>query len=93
MSTGCPETALTTMLLLRIYATTLEMMHEYGPDAAQNSHMRLIQGGYIITAYRTPNTAMIADLKADTERLEAEPRAVVSRGQPSNLEYRASKTH
>lgn len=35
MSTGCPETALTTMLLPRMYATTLEMMHEYGPDAAQ----------------------------------------------------------
>jgi hypothetical protein len=36
---------------------------------------------------------MIADLKADSERWEQERRATASRGQPSNVEYRASTTH
>jgi hypothetical protein len=36
---------------------------------------------------------MIADLKADSERWEAERRQTASRGQPSNVEYRSSTTH
>jgi hypothetical protein len=36
---------------------------------------------------------MIADLKADSERWEAERRQTASRGQPANVGYRDSNTH
>ncbi|TVY86444.1 hypothetical protein LAWI1_G007450 [Lachnellula willkommii] len=58
-----------------------------------NPSTRQIQQGYFITAYRNLTTAMIADLKADSDRWEAERRSTQSRGQPSNVEYRASTTH
>jgi hypothetical protein len=63
------------------------------PGNYENPQTRQIQQGYFITAYRNLTTAMIADLKADSERWEAERRATASRGQPSNVEYRASTTH
>lgn len=63
------------------------------PGNYENPQTRQIQAGYFITAYRNLTTAMIADLKADSERWEAERRATASRGQPSNVEYRASTTH
>ncbi|TVY25584.1 hypothetical protein LHYA1_G006208 [Lachnellula hyalina] len=68
---------------------TLETMLSYG----LNPNTRQIQQGYFITAYRNLTTAMIADLKADSDRWEAERRSTQSRGQPSNVEYRASTTH
>ncbi|KAE9365301.1 hypothetical protein N431DRAFT_98608 [Stipitochalara longipes BDJ] len=54
------------------------------PGNYENPQTRQIQQGYFITAYRNLTTAMIADLKADSERWEAERRATASRGQPSN---------
>jgi len=63
------------------------------PGNYENPQTRQIQQGYFITAYRNLTTAIIADLKADSERWEAERRATASRGQPSNVEYRASTTH
>jgi hypothetical protein len=63
------------------------------PGNYENPQTRQVQAGYFITAYRNLTTAMIADLKADSERWEAERRATASRGQPSNVEYRASTTH
>ncbi|KAF4632792.1 hypothetical protein G7Y89_g5333 [Cudoniella acicularis] len=65
------------------------------PGSYENPGTRQIQQGYYITAYRNLTTAMIADLKADSERWEAERRATSSSrgGQPSNVEYRASTTH
>jgi len=63
------------------------------PGNYENPQTRQIQQGYFITAYRNLTTAMIADLKADSDRWEAERRATASRGQPSNVEYRASTTH
>lgn len=63
------------------------------PGNYENPQTRQIQQGYFITAYRNLTTAMIADLKADSERWEAERRQTASRGQPSGVEYRASTTH
>ncbi|KAE9365102.1 hypothetical protein N431DRAFT_300477, partial [Stipitochalara longipes BDJ] len=63
------------------------------PGNYENPQTRQIQQGYFITAYRNLTTAMIADLKADSERWEAEQRAAASRGQPGNIEYRDSTTH
>lgn len=63
------------------------------PGNYENPQTRQIQQGYFITAYRNLTTAMIADLKADSERWEAERRQTAGRGQPSNVEYRASTTH
>jgi hypothetical protein len=54
------------------------------PGNYENPQTRQVQAGYFITAYRNLTTAMIADLKADSERWEAERRATASRGQPSN---------
>jgi hypothetical protein len=63
------------------------------PGNYENPQTRQIQQGYFVTAYRNLTTAMIADLKADSERWEAERRQTASRGQPSGVEYRASTTH
>jgi hypothetical protein len=63
------------------------------PGQYENPQTRQVQQGFFITAYRNLTTAMIADLKADSERWEQERRATQSRGQPSNVEYRASTTH
>ncbi|TVY58240.1 hypothetical protein LCER1_G001528 [Lachnellula cervina] len=73
---------------------TLGTMLSYGlVTTRHNPSTRQIQQGYFITAYRNLTTAMIADLKADSDRWEAERRSTQSRGQPSNVEYRASTTH
>lgn len=63
------------------------------PGTYENPQTRVAQQGYFITAYRNLTTAMIADLKADSERWEAERRQTASRGQPQNVEYRSSTTH
>lgn len=63
------------------------------PGNYENPQTRQVQAGYFITAYRNLTTAMIADLKADSERWEAERRQTVSRGQPANVGYRDSATH
>lgn len=63
------------------------------PGNYENPVTRQVQTGYFITAYRNLTTAMIADLKADSDRWEAERRATASRGQPSNVGYRDSTTH
>jgi len=63
------------------------------PGNYENPTTRQVQTGYFITAYRNLTTAMIADLKADSDRWEAERRATASRGQPSNVGYRDSTTH
>ncbi|KAE8454473.1 hypothetical protein EG329_000096 [Mollisiaceae sp. DMI_Dod_QoI] len=54
------------------------------PGNYENPQTRQVQAGYFITAYRNLTTAMIADLKADSERWEAERRQTASRGQPAN---------
>ncbi|CAL3971073.1 hypothetical protein PZA11_007433 [Diplocarpon coronariae] len=54
------------------------------PGNYENPATRQPQAGYFITAYRNLTSAMIADLKADSDRWEAERRATASRGQPSN---------
>lgn len=63
------------------------------PGNYENPLTRQVQSGYFITAYRNLTTAMIADLKADSDRWDAERRATASRGQPSNVGYRDSTTH
>lgn len=63
------------------------------PGKYENPTTRTVQEGYFITAYRNLTTAMIADLKADSARWEAERRATASRGQPANVGYRDSTTH
>ncbi|CZR62841.1 uncharacterized protein PAC_12738 [Phialocephala subalpina] len=63
------------------------------PGNYENPQTRQVQAGYFITAYRNLTTAMIADLKADSERWEAERRQTASRGQPANVGYRDSATH
>ncbi|OWP03086.1 hypothetical protein B2J93_6403 [Marssonina coronariae] len=63
------------------------------PGNYENPATRQPQAGYFITAYRNLTSAMIADLKADSDRWEAERRATASRGQPSNVGYRDSTTH
>ncbi|EKD14325.1 transcription factor RfeG [Drepanopeziza brunnea f. sp. 'multigermtubi' MB_m1] len=54
------------------------------PGNYENPATRQVQAGYFITAYRNLTTAMIADLKADSDRWEAERRATALRGQPPN---------
>ncbi|KAH6674929.1 hypothetical protein B0J14DRAFT_24379 [Halenospora varia] len=55
------------------------------PGNYENPQTRQIQQGYFITAYRNLTTAMIADLKADSERWDAERRATgSSRGAQAN---------
>ncbi|KAH8660749.1 hypothetical protein BGZ60DRAFT_112535 [Tricladium varicosporioides] len=55
------------------------------PGNYENPQTRQIQQGYFITAYRNLTTAMIADLKADSERWDAERRATLSsRGPQAN---------
>ncbi|KAG0650193.1 hypothetical protein D0Z07_2975 [Hyphodiscus hymeniophilus] len=54
------------------------------PGTYENPQTRQVQQGYFITAYRNLTTAMIADLKADSDRWDAERRQTASRGQPSN---------
>lgn len=63
------------------------------PGNYENPNTRQVQQGYFITAYRNLTTEMIADLKADSQRWEAERRQTASRGQPSGVEYRSSTTH
>lgn len=64
------------------------------PGNYENPTTRQVQAGYFITAYRNLTTEMIADLKADSARWDAERRATVAtRGHPTNVEYRASTTH
>lgn len=63
------------------------------PGKYENPQTRQVQQGYFITAYRNLTTAMIADLKADSERWDAERRQTASRGQPANVGYRDSTTH
>ena len=60
------------------------------PGNYENTQTGQIQAGYFISAYRNLTTAMIADLKADSERWEAERRQTVSRGQPADVAYGAS---
>jgi len=62
------------------------------PGNYENPQTRQIQAGYFINAYRNLTTAMIADLKADSERWEAERRAT-SGGRQANVDYRGSTTH
>jgi hypothetical protein len=62
------------------------------PGKYENPQTRQVQAGYFINAYRNLTTAMIADLKADSERWEAERRQTASRG-PANVGYRDSNTH
>jgi hypothetical protein len=54
------------------------------PGNYANPQTRSVQQGYFITAYRNLTTAMIADIKADSERWDAERRQMSSRGQPPN---------
>lgn len=54
------------------------------PGTYEDPVTRVVQQGYFITAYRNLTTAMIADLKQDSERWDAERRQTASRGQPSN---------
>ncbi|KUJ09218.1 uncharacterized protein LY89DRAFT_280362 [Mollisia scopiformis] len=54
------------------------------PGNYENPQTRQVQAGYFINAYRNLTTAMIADLKADSARWEAERRQTASRGQPAN---------
>ncbi|RFU28580.1 hypothetical protein B7463_g7752, partial [Scytalidium lignicola] len=64
------------------------------PGTYENPQTRQIEQGYFITAYRNLTSAMIADLKADSERWEAERRqSAASRGAAPNVEYRSSTTH
>jgi len=63
------------------------------PGNYEDPQTRQVQAGYFITAYRNLTTAMIADLKADSDRWEAERRQTASRGQPLNVGYRDSTTH
>lgn len=63
------------------------------PGTYKDPRTGVAQPGYFINAYRNLTTAMIADLKADSERWEAERRQTASRGQPLNVEYRSSTTH
>ncbi|KAL2062351.1 hypothetical protein VTL71DRAFT_6617 [Oculimacula yallundae] len=63
------------------------------PGNYEDPVTRQVRAGYFITAYRNLTTAMIADLKADSDRWDAERRATASRGQPINVGYRDSTTH
>ncbi|CZS99573.1 uncharacterized protein RAG0_07920 [Rhynchosporium agropyri] len=63
------------------------------PGNYEDPATRQVRAGYFITAYRNLTTAMIADLKADSDRWDAERRATASRGQPVNVGYRDSTTH
>lgn len=63
------------------------------PGTYENPQTRVAQQGYFINAYRNLTTAMISDLKADSDRWEQERRMTASRGQPQNVEYRSSTTH
>jgi hypothetical protein len=66
------------------------------PGSYEDPQTREVKPGYFITAYRNLTTAMIADLKADSDRWEAERRATSSQsrgGQSLNAEYRSSATH
>lgn len=63
------------------------------PGNYDNPQTRQIQQGYFITAYRNLTTAMIADLKADSDRWEAERRQNAASRGATNVEYRASTTH
>lgn len=62
------------------------------PGKYENPQTRQVQAGYFITAYRNLTTAMIADLKADSERWEAERRAATASRGPT-VGYRDSTTH
>ncbi|TVY83933.1 hypothetical protein LSUE1_G003229 [Lachnellula suecica] len=98
MSILFPRTVLTERSLLLTSVGILGTMLSYGLATtrlvcaekyarlilSQNPQTRQIQQGYFITAYRNLTTAMIADLKADSERWDAERRQTASRGQPSN---------
>ncbi|CAG8948901.1 hypothetical protein HYFRA_00002026 [Hymenoscyphus fraxineus] len=77
------------------------------PGNYENPQTRQIQAGYFINAYRNLTTAMISDLKADSERWDAERRAtrnpsngipldangMVRKSNTPVVEYRASTTH
>jgi hypothetical protein len=63
------------------------------PGVYKDPRTGVNQQGYFINAYRNLTTAMIADLKADSERWDAERRQTASIGQQSNVEYRSSTTH
>ncbi len=63
----------------------------------ENPQTGQLQPGYFITAYRNLTSAMIADLKADSqrwreERWEAERRPLASRGQPPNGAFQMFRT-
>ncbi|CCU79617.1 hypothetical protein BGHDH14_bghG004401000001001 [Blumeria hordei DH14] len=60
------------------------------PGNYENPSTRSVQQGYYITAYRNLTSAMIEDLKADSERWDQERRAATSRG---NVGYTQSRTH
>jgi hypothetical protein len=54
------------------------------PGNYQNQQTGQVQAGYFITAYRNLTTAMIADLKADSDRWEQERRASTTGGRAPN---------
>lgn len=58
------------------------------PGTYENPVTKLTQQGYYVTAYRNLTSAMIADLKADSQRWEQERRAANSRAG-----YTQSQTH
>jgi hypothetical protein len=60
------------------------------PGNYENPQTRQIQQGYFITAYRNLTTAMIADLKADSARWQAERRQMASQGQLENVQAASS---
>lgn len=60
------------------------------PGNYQNPQTLQVQAGYFINAYRNLTTSMVADLKADSERWDAERRLTRS---TEPVEYRASTTH
>ncbi|RKF72325.1 putative transcription factor [Golovinomyces cichoracearum] len=60
------------------------------PGNYENPSTNTVQPGYYITAYRNLTSAMIEDLKADSQRWDQERRAANSR---ENVGYTQSRTH
>ncbi|CAG8975818.1 hypothetical protein HYALB_00009398 [Hymenoscyphus albidus] len=59
----------------------------------QDPTTRIVRQGYLINAYRNLTTAMIEDLKSDTERWRTEMSSPTSRGRTPTIEYGSSTTH
>lgn len=62
------------------------------PGNYENPAAGTVQAGYFITAYRNLTSEMIADLKADSARWDAERKISGSRGQSVGGEYRNMNT-